>query len=247
MLKHERQTHILAHLKQQGSVRVAELAEQFSIHPVTIRRDLAILAAMGKVHRIHGGAILRESQSTESPTNPAPTTIASRIAAAAARFMPHNAVIFLSPGLLTAEVVAFLQQHEQLTIVTSSLQVGWSVAQHHKHTLHLTGGQVEADFGIYGELDTLQNIRVDWVLLEAQGLDAEQGVTHNQRDYANMARALFGLHAQTMVLVTPENLGRAEALFVAPASAVDVLVTGREAATPPLWDLSELGVRIVLA
>ena len=31
-----------------------------------------------------------------------------------------------------------------------------------------------------------------------------------------------------------------------PAGEVDILITGREAANPPLWDLSELGIRVVL-
>ncbi len=243
MLKHERQVRILAQLKKHGVVRVADLAERCGASPVTIRRDLMTLEAAGQLHRVHGGAVSREVQPVETDT----TQLSARVAAAAARFIPHNSVVFLDPGVLTAEVVAFLQQHEHLTIVTSSLRVGWYAAQHQKHLLHLIGGQVEADFGIYGDLAALQHIRVDWVLLETKGLDAERGVTHNQRNYANMARALFALHAQTMLLVAPENVGQVEALFVAPASAVDVLVTGREAATPPLWDLSELGVRIVLA
>ncbi|MBN1486586.1 MAG: DeoR/GlpR transcriptional regulator, partial [Anaerolineae bacterium] len=115
------------------------------------------------------------------------------------------------------------------------------------HTLHIIGGQVAEDCGIYGNQEAFTPLRADWVILEAAGLDAESGVTHDHRDYAEMARRLFGLGAQVMVLLSPRRVGRSGALYIAPADAVDVLVTGREAPDPPLWYLSELGVRIVLA
>ena len=149
---------------------------------------------------------------------------------------------------MTSEVVPFLRTHTHLTIITNALNVGWGVAQQHQgHPLHMLGGQVEQDWGIYGDSDALRNIRVDWTILEAGGLDAERGITHDDRNYANMARALFALSAQVIVLIAPENLGRTGALFIASASEVDILITGREAPNPPLWDLSELGMRIVLA
>jgi DeoR/GlpR family transcriptional regulator of sugar metabolism len=106
---------------------------------------------------------------------------------------------------------------------------------------------VNPDFGIYGGIDALTNMRVDWVILEAEGLDAEKGLSVGNRGYAEIARELFKLSAQTLIIIPPQRIGRAGALFIAPASEVDIVITGREAPNPPLWDLSELGVRIVLA
>jgi DeoR/GlpR family transcriptional regulator of sugar metabolism len=175
------------------------------------------------------------------------TSLQGRIAQAAARFIPDKSVVFLGPGALTTEVIPFLTTQEQLSIITNALNIGWNVAQRQKHTLHMLGGQVDQDYGIYGNLEAMHNIRIDWIILEASSIDAERGITHHERDYANLGRALFALSAQVIILVAPENLGNTGALFIAPASDVDILITGREAPNPPLWDLSELGVRIVLA
>ncbi len=243
MLKIERQAQILQHLKTEGALHVSTLASQLAVDPVTIRRDLVEMEKNGQLHRVHGGAVLR----VESSPTPQSVGLKGRIAEAAARFIPDRSVVFIGPGLFVAEIVPFLHKHEQLTVITSALNVGWYVAQQKRHTLHILGGQVEEDLGVYGELETLHKVRTDRIILEVSGLDAERGVTHDRRDYAEMARALFNLGAQLIVLVAPENLGRAGALFIAPASEVDVLVTGREAPNPTLWDLSELGVRIVLA
>lgn len=243
MLKIERQTLILQHLKTTGALHVSDLATQLAVDPVTIRRDLAEMETNGLLHRVHGGAILRAEASSTPPGG----GLKSRIAEAAARFIPDRSAIFLGPGAFTSEIVPFLHRHEHLTVITSALNVGWHVAQQQRHTLHLLGGQVEADFGIYGDLEGLHKVRADWMLLEAGGLDAERGVTHDRREYAEMARALFHQGAQIILLVAPENLGRASALFIAPAGEVDVLITGRESPNPALWDLSELGLQIVLA
>jgi len=241
MLSEERRTLILTALSRSGSVRVSDLAASLQVDPVTIRRDLAQLESAGRLQRVHGGAVLREL-----PTAGAPGSIQRRIAETAARFIPDDAVVFLGPGLLTAEMVPFLMAHQRLTLVTNSLQVAWAAAQSRKHPLHVVGGQAEADFGLYGDAQAWPPLRADWVVLEGDGLDAERGLTHDQSRYATLARALFDLGAQVMALLLPERVGHLGAIYIAPADAVDVLITGREAPNAALWDLSELGVRVVL-
>lgn len=44
-------------VRQQGTVRVTDLARRLGASPVTVRRDLAVLADEGRVRRVHGGAV----------------------------------------------------------------------------------------------------------------------------------------------------------------------------------------------
>ncbi len=237
-----RRAYILEQLAQQGNIRVTELATVLQVDPVTIRRDLEHLEAEGHLQRVHGGAVIREKRAVSA----APSTLERRIAETAARFIPHDEVVFLGPGRLTLEMTLFLGNHKHLTVITNALDVAYSVARTCPHTLHLLGGQIEADLGAYGPPQELAQVRANWVVLEAGGLDAQQGLTHDYVHYAAMARALVGLGAQLLVLLPPERVGRGGAVFIAPAEEVDILITGREAANAPLWDLSEVGVRIVL-
>jgi DeoR/GlpR family transcriptional regulator of sugar metabolism len=251
MLKSERHNQIVQQLHTTGSVYVSELARTFQVNAVTIRRDLAELEKSGQLHRLHGGAVLRAGQISERDFSALSTTgqeqqIERRIAEAAARFIPDHSVVFLGPGALTRATMPFLHKHAHLTIITNALDIAWYVAQSTAHTLHLIGGQAAPDYGLYGEEDALRRVRADLVIFEAGGLDAEQGLTHDNRDCAHITRALLNISAQAVALVAPERVGRTSAVFIAPASEVDVLISGREAPTPTLWDLSELGVRIVL-
>ena len=242
MLKRERQAIILQQLEDEGAVYVSQLAAELEVSPMTIRRDLSQLEEEGKLRRVHGGALLREGASVQH----LPSGLERRIAEAGARLLSEKSVVFLGPGTITPEMTPFLREHPHLTIMTNALNVAWAIARQQTHPLHLIGGQVESDYGVYGNVAALRDIRADWVVLEASGLDAARGLTHDQHYYAEMGRVLLGLHAQVMLLLRPEQVGGAGALFIAPAEEIDVLVTGREAANPPLWDLSELGIRIVL-
>jgi len=257
MLKSERHNQIIEQLHTTGSVYVSELARTFQVDPVTIRRDLAELERAGQLYRVHGGAMLRAGKTAARgipilPADIQEQQIERRIAEATARFIPDQSVIFLGPGALTRAVTPFLNKHTHLTIITNALDIAWYVTQLARltqpttHTLHLIGGQAAPDYGLYGEDEALQRVRADLVIFEAGGLDAEQGLTHDDRDCAHTTRAFLNLHAQTVALVAPERVGRAGAIFIAPASEVDVLISGQEASTPALWDLSELGVRIIL-
>src|ERR1041384_3636371 len=53
----QRQERILALLRQRGRMRVADLALETSVSPVTARRDVEALARQGALRRSHGVAI----------------------------------------------------------------------------------------------------------------------------------------------------------------------------------------------
>ncbi|MFI8263121.1 substrate-binding domain-containing protein [Streptomyces sp. NPDC085665] len=50
----QRQAQVLALVRARGSVRVADLARELGVSPVTLRRDIEAMAARGEIHRMHG-------------------------------------------------------------------------------------------------------------------------------------------------------------------------------------------------
>lgn len=54
----ERQERILAAVRKHGMVRLADLVKQLGVTPVTVRRDVTLLADRGLVQRVHGGIAL---------------------------------------------------------------------------------------------------------------------------------------------------------------------------------------------
>ncbi|HEY0187599.1 MAG TPA: substrate-binding domain-containing protein [Cellulomonas sp.] len=62
-----RRTQLLETLQRDGTVRVSDLVATLGVSPITIRRDIAQLAAEGLVTRVHGGAALVDPSGAAEP------------------------------------------------------------------------------------------------------------------------------------------------------------------------------------
>ena len=231
-----------------GAARVSELATRYGKNASTIRRDLAALEKQGVVRRVHGGAVpVDVALRGDAPTGITPE---ARVGQAVVEMIADGETIFLGPGRLPLEVARCLSARSRLTVVTTGLDVAYWVATNTPHALIVTGGQVDRrDLGMAGLLTraALSSLRADHVILELGGVSAVGGATDDSLPQAEIVRSLLETGAEIIVLVPPERVGRVAAAYIAPAADVDVVVTAREASSPFLWDLSELGVRIVLA
>ncbi|MFY0511089.1 substrate-binding domain-containing protein [Streptomyces anulatus] len=67
--RHER---VLELVRERGSLRVAELAEELGMSAVTLRRDVEALAAQGLVERLHGAVVWPTGQSRPAPATAPP-------------------------------------------------------------------------------------------------------------------------------------------------------------------------------
>lgn len=245
----ERRAATARMVAQKGSVRVADLVAHFGVNAATVRRDLKALEEEGTVRRVHGGAMAFEQIVPKTARIPAETPEA-RIGQAAAEMVADGETVFLGPGQLPLAVARSLVARSRLTIVSNGLEVAHWVATHTPHTLIVTGGQAEGhDLGLTGQLAraALSNLRADHLILELGGISATGGLTSDSLPQAEIARMLLEIGSQVIVLVPAERVGRVAAAYIAPASEADVVVTAREAPSPFLWDLSESGVRVVLA
>ncbi|MBN1976401.1 MAG: DeoR/GlpR transcriptional regulator [Anaerolineae bacterium] len=245
----ERRAAIVEMAAQRGAVRVSELATRFDVDVSTIRRDLQALERQDRLQRVHGGALPLRKASSERAGGSVVTQEA-RIGRAAAKMVGDGETIFLGPGQLPLEVARYLSEPLRLTVVTNGLDAAHWIAANTAHTLIVTGGQVEAgDRGLMGQLtrNALSKLRADRVILELDGISAVGGLTSDDLAQAEIAQALLEIGSEVIVLVPAERVGRVAAAYIAAVSEVDVVVTGREAPSSFLWDLSETGVRVVLA
>ena len=63
----ERHRTILRQVRENGSMRVTDLAAELGVSPVTVRKDVELLAERGLVSRVHGGAVLPEDAAGTTP------------------------------------------------------------------------------------------------------------------------------------------------------------------------------------
>ncbi|MBD5786900.1 DeoR/GlpR transcriptional regulator [Cellulosimicrobium terreum] len=235
MLASQRQERILAEIRDQGAVRIADLTQELEVSDMTIRRDLMDLADQGLVRKVHGGAVAPHTTAHEPGFAAKSTREATEkrsIAEAAARLIAPSSSVALSAGttthLLAAHIVAS-PQLRPLTVVTNSLPVAETLYRANDPRLEtiLTGGSRTPSDALVGPLAeaALAGLRVDQAFLGAHGVDPDVGLTTPNLDEAATNRALISSAGRTVVLADHTKWHTTGLRVFATFADVDVLVT----------------------
>ncbi len=143
MLNEERRRLIVATLNREGRVLVGALAKHFRTSQVTIRKDLDILQAHGRIHRTHGGALPARASALEDPTLREKEKLHRKeklqIADAAARMVREGQVVILDSGTTTTAIARALREFQNLPIITNEVNIAAELSGSALEVI-LTGG-----------------------------------------------------------------------------------------------------------
>ncbi|MFC7265917.1 substrate-binding domain-containing protein [Streptomyces lutosisoli] len=89
----ERHQVILRRVREQGSMRVTDFAAELGVSPVTVRKDVEVLAEQGLLVRVHGGAMLPKDWA-EGATPAAGTEAVERRTQALGLIVPSSAYYY---------------------------------------------------------------------------------------------------------------------------------------------------------
>src|SRR5690625_1463955 len=126
----ERHQKVVELLNQRDSIRVTELAKMLQVTEETIRRDLEKLESLGKVLRIHGGALSVRNLDEETPFKERKTSSVvekKMIAKEALRHIKEGDVIMLDASTTTWQMAKLLP-NINLTVVTNAIKVAVELA-----------------------------------------------------------------------------------------------------------------------
>ncbi|PWD50412.1 D-beta-D-heptose 1-phosphate adenosyltransferase [Serinibacter arcticus] len=253
MYPSERHASIVARARAEGRVEVAGLARDLDVATETIRRDLTILERRGNLRRVHGGAVPVERLGLEPSVREREvvnTAAKDAIAAAALAAIGDVATIVLDGGTTTARLAAMLPTDREITVVTHALPIASIVAVRPNVRLHLAGGHVRGRTLVaVGPWATqaLSRIKADVVILGANGISREQGVTTPDVAEAEVKAALAAAARRVVVLADHSKIGRDELITVLPCEEIDTLITDTEADAELISEIEAAGVDVVRA
>jgi DeoR/GlpR family transcriptional regulator of sugar metabolism len=215
MLAQQRQVAILDRVRRTGGVRVSDLAGEFGVSDMTIRRDLEALADRGLLSKVHGGATSAAPGSTDEPGFGAkfPRQRAEKlaIAARAARLVTPGMAVALSAGTTTAELAHRLAAVPALTVVTNSVPVAevFHRASRSDRTVLLTGGARTPSDALVGPLAVaaIRSLHVDLVFLGVHGMTERTGFSTPNLMEAETNRALVDAAERLVVLADHTKWG----------------------------------------
>ncbi len=247
-----RQSEILALARDSGHVQVDDLARHFDVAVQTIRRDLAEMAEMGLLDRVHGGAVPRQgvtniAYEARRRLNEAGKTA---IAAACAAAIPDNSSLILNLGTTTEAVARALLHHKNLTVVTNNMNVATILLQNPSCEIMVAGGALRrSDGGLIGDLTTdfFAQFKVDIAVIGASAIDADGDLLDYDLAEVRVSRAILAQARAAYVVADHLKLARAAPARIASLSQVDRLFT--DAPLPPALAsrLAAWGTRVEIA
>jgi DeoR/GlpR family transcriptional regulator of sugar metabolism len=234
----DRRGLILAMARESGHVDVASLAASLEVSTETVRRDLKALEDQGLVSRNHGGAYPVESAAFEtSLAMRSGSRVAEKhnIAAAAVTLLEEAETVYLDEGFTPYLVAEALLEHpKQLTVVTSSLQIGGLIASKSSHTAIMLGGRVRGrTVGTvdHWALDMLSDFNIGVAVLGANGISRDKGLTTPDPAVAAVKSAAVAASRRRIFVGVHTKFGVVSFCRFADVSDFEVIIT--EAALPP--------------
>jgi DeoR/GlpR family transcriptional regulator of sugar metabolism len=249
---HERRQRILDRILEQESVTVDALADEFGLTKMSLRRDLNALAENGQIARVRGGATrLRAPLSARRylDAQQRNAQAKARIARSAAQLLGTAVTAFFYSGSTVARVAEALteDQHDQLTIVTHSVPVINTVTTWNDAHLVAVGGlYLPAYMAFVGPqaIESLRSLSADVAVVGCDGLSLAEGLTTPHPLIAEIGTILIERSRQTIVVADSSKIGRRGFIPIAPATAIDMLVTDEHASADELSALRQAGIDV---
>lgn len=253
-----RKKEILATIKEQGEVTVAELAQTFNLSQLTIRRDLDSLAEKALVIRIHGGAkaaslpgSLLGAMSEIDFSNKSILNINEKqaIGKKAASFIDDNSTVFMNSGSTT---LFFLQALQDKRVQIATNNAAATDVDYDSHiTLYVLGGEyrkLSKSFIGSMTVQAIKSIHSNYTILGTNGIDANKGLTTGIYEdcSTNLAMAEHTLH-KVIVLADHSKFGVISNFISVPIEKVDMVITDSQCDPQQIAALEEKGIEVVIA
>lgn len=246
--KEERQARIIKILEEEQRVGVGVLSERLLVSEETIRRDLKDLGKRGLIQKTHGGAIrsVLQPMPYESRLNHA-SRFKIAIGRAAAELVREEESILIDSGTTALELAKALRV-AKVRVVTNSLEVAKVIAERPEYDLIVIGGKWDPLHQFVGpaSVEQLSRYRVDRLFLGVPGLDRKLGLTGPSEEEAAVKRTMLEISQQVIALADHTKIGQVMFAHVAPASAMDMLVTDQLADITAFDDLGWKVLRVRL-
>lgn len=247
--ENSRREAVLEMLKENTSASISEIAEQFHVSQMTIRRDLQKLVEAGQVIRIPGGARIERWRGTErsfferlEKMSPAKRNIGK----AAAALVRDGESVVLDSGTTTLYVARELRSRKNIFVITFSLAVLEELGSAEEIRLELTGGVYRAsshDLIGRGVADSLKSIYADHVLFGAAAISFSRGVMVHDPD---AQREMLQAGKQKVLLADSSKIGMEATYRLCAIEDCDLIVTDSMITEADLARLRKL-TRVLIA
>ncbi len=250
MLTSQRKTQIQERLLRDGEVVAKALSQEWGVSEDTIRRDLRELAHMGKLQRVHGGAL--PASAATAPLEQRLHIASSEkqaLGRAGAALVQPGQLVFLDGGSTALQLAAQLDPTLRATFVTHSPSVAIALAVKPHLEIIVLGGTLYRHSMVHvgaSVIEAALRMRADLFFMGVTGVHTDVGLSTANHEEAAVKRALHACAAETVVMASSEKLGAASPFVVAPVRTLSALLVAPETSPKAISRLQAAGVRVLV-
>ena len=253
MTQEERQEYIVALLRQEGQMRVHELARRAGVTGATIRSDLRLLESRHLLRRGHGTVSPMKLDVTDMPVGEKYKIRSEQKQAvgrkAATLICEGDSVILTSGTTIEALAWAF-PSNLKVNVVSSSIRVAGILNTKDGVRVVVLGGtlvrnslSVRDDYALSG----LDNIRAGKLFFSCDGFDPEAGITTAFPEEARLTKRMMDCSLQKILLADSSKLRKIGFGKICDLSAIDILITDAGLSAAARDRIELCGVQVMIA
>lgn len=247
----ERRIRILDILKEKGEVSVADLADQFGVNVMTIRRDLHYFEDQGVLEMHYGGArLLRAKPPFEefSKRGEIYRVEKQAIAKAAAAMIRENDILFLDVSTTVLPVIEYLPDI-RLTVVTNSLPAIVALSGRPKICTISCPGMYQSLYGGLMDLSTVEFLRryhFQKAFLGASMCEPDFGVSCDEEIEAAIKRTVLARSDHAYLLIDYSKMNGHTFIQISDVDAYDTIITNAQLDQKLQSSYKDKGARLTL-
>jgi len=222
-----RHRQLLTILSDGRQASVVELSERLSVSPATVRQDLSGLEKQGFLRRVHGGAVIDE---TDDISHRMAINYEKKlyIARAAKKFVREGETIFIEAGSINALFAKEVSAVANITIATCNAFIARQAAGATSGSVILVGGIYQRESqSLVGNLAKLclANINYSKVFIGVDGFTVENGFTGRDMMRAELNHEIIRKGSEVFILSDSSKFGKIALAKYCDADDIDYLIT----------------------
>lgn len=245
----ERKKEILRLLASENKASVKTIAQYLKVSEITIRRDFQNLENQGKITRYHGGAMIKEEQSSFPVKNQKNVVLKKSIARVAKSLISPGDTIFLDCGSTISWLCQVIKDISDITVITNSipnlLALEGALAK-----INFVGGEYDKSRrAIHGNManNHLRNYSADIAFIGVDGITAEMGFTSHTEIEIDNSQLMAQHSKQVIVLCDSTKVGKDAYVKMLDLDHVSMLITDNKVDRQYVERLHKAGLHVEIS
>lgn len=223
----QRRVALRAALAAHGRLRLADVAAEWEVHPMTIRRDFEQLEREGLARRVRGG-LLHVPDDIFGRRQARALTAKRKIAAKLRDLVPPDAAVGMDASTTVHLLAAEMPPRSGISVVTNGLAAFDSLHGRPGVRTFLTGGECEERHNSLvgpSAVATIRQFLLARCFLSAAALDPQVGSSETTIEQVAVKQAMAEVSDHVVLAVDASKLGQRSLVRSIGLGRIDLLVT----------------------